>query len=56
MTALPLEMFYWRSNKEWYYIDKEKDEYVLTEKADDRVKQSFDMYCHPEKYGIHDAR
>lgn len=56
MTVLPLEIYYWQSNPEWYRINREKDCIELTEKAPERARRSFDMYCHPEKYGIRNAR
>ena len=56
MTALPMEMFYWWTNEDWYRINREKDCFELTEQAPERAIRSFDMYCHPEKYGIHNAR
>lgn len=56
MTVLPSEMFYWWTNPDWYRINPEKDCFELTDLAPERAKRSFDMYCHPEKYGIHDTR
>lgn len=43
MTA-DKEPLYWRTNKEWYRINKEKDCFELTDKAPVRAKKSFDMY------------
>ena len=34
----------WRRNKEWYYIDEERDRYVLTEKAPEEARRSFEKY------------
>ena len=56
MTVLPMEMFYWQTNPDWFTINKEKDCFELTEDAPERAVRSFDMYCHPEKYGIYNAR
>lgn len=38
------ELLYWKINKEWYRVNKEKDCFELTEKAPDRAKESFKMY------------
>ncbi len=38
------ELLYWRTNKEWYRVNEEKDCFELTEKASDRAKESFKMY------------
>lgn len=46
------ESTYWASNPEWYRINKEKDEFELTDKATERAKVSFDMWKNPKKYGI----
>lgn len=46
------EPMYWMSNPEWYRVDEEKDEFVLTDKAPERAQKSFDMWKHPKKYGI----
>ena len=36
------ERVYWRTNKEWWTIVNGK--YVLTDKATDRAKRSFDLF------------
>ena len=38
------EPMYWHKNKEWYYIDREKDCFVLTDAAPERARQSFELY------------
>lgn len=38
------EIIYWRSNKEWYKIDEKHDCFVLTDKAPQRAKDSFELY------------
>ena len=43
MTANTEPMF-WRKNKEWYRINREKDCFELTEKAPERAVKSFEMY------------
>lgn len=34
----------WRRNKDWYYIDEERDRYVLTAKAPEEARRSFEEY------------
>lgn len=34
----------WMSNKDWYYIDYERDRYVLTDKAPKEAQQSFEKW------------
>ena len=34
----------WRENKEWYCIDEERDRYVLTDKAPEMARKSFELY------------
>lgn len=43
--TLNKEPLYWRTNKEWYFIN-EQGEYELTEKATERARKSFEMYKH----------
>lgn len=43
------EPMYWRTNKEWYRINKEKDCFELTDKAPKRAKESFEMYKEMQK-------
>lgn len=38
------ETLYWKTNKEWYRVNKEKDCYELTDKAPKRAKESFALY------------
>lgn len=38
------EPLYWKTNQEWYRINKQKDCYELTEKAPERAKKSFELY------------
>lgn len=38
------ESLYWKSNTEWYRVNKEKDCYELTEKAPERARKSFELY------------
>ena len=34
----------WKENKEWYYIDEERDRYVLTDKAPEEARRSFELW------------
>lgn len=34
----------WMNNKDWYYIDEEYDRYVLTDKAPEKARQSFNLW------------
>lgn len=34
----------WMDNKEWYRIDEESDRYVLTDKAPQEARQSFELW------------
>ena len=38
------ESLFWKTNKEWYRINREKDCYELTEKAPKRARESFALY------------
>lgn len=38
------EPLFWKTNREWYRINKQKDCYELTEKAPKRAKKSFELY------------
>ena len=37
-------LMYWAHDKEWYYIDYERDRYVLTDKAPEEARRSFDLW------------
>lgn len=39
------ESLYWRKNKDWYRINKEKDCFELTDEAPERAVKSFKLYC-----------
>lgn len=43
------KMPYFLENEEWYYHDKKKNRYVLTDKAPEKAKQSYNEY-----YGKYD--
>ena len=34
----------WMDNKEWYYIDDERDRFVLTAKAPEEARRSFEEF------------
>ena len=42
------EPLYWRTNKEWYRVNREKDCYELTDKAPERAQKSFEMWNSPD--------
>ena len=44
MMTINREPMFWRSNKEWYRINKEKDRFELTDRAPERARKSFEMY------------
>ena len=44
MMTADKEFMYWRSNKEWYRINRENDCFELTEAAPERARQSFELY------------
>ncbi|HIY54844.1 MAG TPA: hypothetical protein H9971_01560 [Candidatus Dorea merdavium] len=49
MMTANKESLYWRTNKEWYRINKEKDCFELTDKAPERARKSFEMYKEMQK-------
>lgn len=44
MMSANQEPMYWRTNKDWYRVNREKDCFELTDKAPKRAIQSFEMY------------
>lgn len=44
------EAVYWKTNPEWWYFDKEKNEYVLTDKATERARRSFELATTPHPW------
>ena len=42
------EYAYWKTNKDWYRINWEKDCYELTDKAPERAVKSFELYKNSE--------
>lgn len=43
---------YWRSNRDWWYFDREKNEYFLTDKAPERARRSFELFMAPLPYPV----
>ena len=39
------EPLYWKTNKTWYRINKERDCFELTDQAPPRAVESFKLYC-----------
>ena len=44
MSVKNRDMVYWKKDKSWYYIDEERDRYVLTDKAPEEARRSFEKY------------
>ena len=44
------ESVYWKTNPEWWYFDREKDKFVLTDKATERARKSFELFTAPHPY------
>ena len=34
----------WKKDKTWYYIDEERDRYVLTDEAPEEARRSFEKW------------
>ncbi len=49
MMTANMEFMYWRTNKEWYTINREKDCFELTEQAPERARKSFELYKEIQK-------
>ena len=49
MMTAKREFMYWRTNKEWYRINSEKDCFELTDKATERARKSFELYQKVQK-------
>lgn len=43
-TTADKEFVYWKSDKNWYKINREKDRYELTELAPERARKSFEEF------------
>lgn len=39
-----IDMPYFMTNEEWFFLDAEKRKYVLTEKAPEKAKNSYEQY------------
>lgn len=44
MTRRDKECMYWKRDKTWYRIDYERDHYVLTDKAPEEARRSFELW------------
>lgn len=49
MMTAKKEFMYWRTKKEWYRINLEKNCFELTDKATERARRSFKMYQEIQK-------
>ena len=52
MSARDKDCMLWMRNKDWYYIDDERDRFILTEKAPEEARRSFEkwQYINSEEY------
>ena len=44
MSAKNRDAVIWARNEEWYYIDEQRDRFVLTAKAPEDARASFEKY------------
>ena len=44
MSAKDNDCLIWSRNREWYYIDEERDRFVLTDKAPEEARRSFEKW------------
>ena len=44
MSVRNKDSMLWSRNREWYYIDEERDRFVLTAKAPEEARRSFEKY------------
>lgn len=44
MSTKNRDAMIWMENKDWYYIDEERDEFVLTEQAPAEARRSFEKW------------
>ena len=44
MTRRYMEMLIWDENDDWYYVDYERDRYILTDKAPEEARRSFELW------------
>lgn len=49
MMTANQEPLFWKSNKEWYRVNRVKDCFELTDKAPERARKSFEMYKEMQK-------
>ena len=44
MTIRGKESMNWIDNEDWYYIDEENQRFLLTDKAPESARRSFELY------------
>ena len=44
-----IDMPYFMTNDDWYYFDFTERKYVLTEKATEKAKESYDEYVETQR-------
>ena len=44
MSSRNKDCMIWSRDRDWYYIDEERDRFVLTEKAPAEARRSFEKY------------
>lgn len=44
MSSRNKDCMNWKKNRDWYYIDREKQRFVLTKKAPAEARRSFEKY------------
>lgn len=44
MSVKDKDCLIWSRNRDWYYIDEERNRFVLTDKAPDEARRSFEKY------------
>lgn len=51
-----VEWLYFLDNEEWYKYDYDKGEYILTDKATSKAKESYEKYLEQKKTKIINGR
>ena len=44
MSARDKDCMDWTNNQDWYFVDEERDRFVLTEKAPEEARRSFEKW------------
>lgn len=42
---MTLDFPYFMTNKKWFYFDQEKRQYILTDNATEKAKESYKDFC-----------